>query len=98
MLRVTPYLKSSPALASPRLSNGSAPVRFVVSDDMAYGLNSMFFDSAGVSRPTTVAADAMRLTPPVPSAAGTSDKYENSFFHFTSRRRLMPHVCGPLPR
>ena len=56
----------------------------------------MFFDSGGVSRPTSVAADAIRLTPPVPSAAGTSDRYENSFFHFTSRRRLMPHVCGPL--
>ena len=57
-----------------------------------------FFDCAGVSRPITVAAEAMRLMPPVPSAAGTKDRYENSFFHFTSRRKLMPHVCGPLPR
>ena len=39
----------------------------------------------------------MRLTPVVPSAAGTSDRYENSFFHLTSRRRLMPQVCGPAP-
>ncbi len=64
----------------------------------AYGFSSRFFDPAGVSSPTTVAAEAIRLTPPVPSAAGTSERYENSFFHFTSRRRLMPQVCGPLPR
>ena len=57
----------------------------------------MFFDCAGVSMPSMVAAEAIRLTPVVPSAAGTSDRYENSFFHFTSRRRLMPQVCGPLP-
>jgi len=44
------------------------------------------------------AADAIRLTPPKPSAAGTSERYDISFFHFTSRRRLMPHSCAPLPR
>src|SRR5215216_5257373 len=97
-LRVRPYLKSNPALLFDRLSNGAAPARSVVNDETAYGFSSRFFDCAGVSMPTTVAADAIRLTPVVPSAAGTSDRYEISFFHRTSRRRLIPHVCSPLPR
>ena len=96
-LRVSPYLKSKPAFDFEALSIGSLTVRSVVSELTAYGFSSTFFDCAGVSMPTTVAADAIRLTPPVPSAAGTSDRYDISFFHFTRRRRLMPQVCGPLP-
>ena len=91
-------MKSNPAFPLGSLSNGTAALRSVVTDETAYGFSSMFFDCAGVSSPTSVAADAIRLTPPKPSAAGTSERYDISFFHFTSRRRLMPHSCAPLPR
>ena len=52
-----------------------------------YGLISRFFEPAGASRPTSVAASDTWIAPRCPSAAGMRVRYEISFFHRLSRRR-----------
>ena len=60
-----------------------------------YGFSSTLCRGCGVSRPTSVAPDESLLPARRPSAAGIRVRYWFSFFHFTTRLRLMPHSGVP---
>jgi hypothetical protein len=95
--RVTPYFTSKPPLDFISLANGTRARRSVVIDETPYGFSSRLSAWAGVSSPSSLPATAICVHPPA-YEAGTWLSIELSFFHWTTRRALMPQVCGPAPR
>ena len=91
MPSVIPSFTSRPASPLPLFVALAPDGCSVVRPVMPYGFSSKFRRACGVSMPTSVAADDSLLMARRPRAPGMRVRYWFSFFHFTTRFRLMPH-------
>ena len=95
-LCVMPNFRSPPMRRVGSLDSTGVTVRSVDTPASPYGFSSTLRPPEGTCRPSRVPADeTLRMPRKVVSARGTGARCDHSFFHRTTRRRLIPHVWSP---